>query len=192
PGRVQKAMRYAGSKDYWTIREYLPVETQGYVPAFIAATYFANFYADHGLTPRISVNLPETVETVLVNQPLSFSKIAYASGVDMAQLVKLNPGYVKRALPGGDKAYYLMLPSEAVPAVKKLIRESGRKELEAPPGTFRTTYLVRSGMSIESLAELVNCSVKDIMNWNDLPAPEVMVGQQLVLFLSKEYALIRA
>ena len=50
PGNVNKAIRRSGGKkDFWEIYYYLPRETRGYVPAFIAAAYTMNYYREHNL-----------------------------------------------------------------------------------------------------------------------------------------------
>ena len=52
PENVNKAIhRSGGKKDYWQIYPYLPRETRGYVPAFIAANYAMTYYCDHNICP---------------------------------------------------------------------------------------------------------------------------------------------
>ena len=52
PGTINKAIRRAGgATDFWTIYNYLPKETRGYVPAFIAANYIMTYYCEHNISP---------------------------------------------------------------------------------------------------------------------------------------------
>ena len=54
PERINRAIHRAdGEKDYWKIYPYLPQETRGYVPAFIAANYIMNYYCDHNICPML-------------------------------------------------------------------------------------------------------------------------------------------
>ena len=63
PQNVSKAIKRAGgAKDYWTIYPYLPSETRGYVPAFIAANYIMNYYCEHNICP-VNTKLPAATDT---------------------------------------------------------------------------------------------------------------------------------
>ena len=46
-GRVRRAQRRSGGKNFWRVRRHLPRETRKYVPAFIAAVYLCEFFAVH-------------------------------------------------------------------------------------------------------------------------------------------------
>lgn len=112
---VQKALLRAGNqdvKDYWTIYNYLPRETRGYVPAFIAANYIMTYYCDYGITPR-EATLPASSDTVVVAQDLSFSKISQACNVTVDELRSLNPQYRRDIVP---RNYALRLPMQSVEA----------------------------------------------------------------------------
>ena len=86
---IEKA---GGATDFWSIRQYLPVETRGYVPAYIAITYVMNYYARHNITP-LACNFSVKTDTVMVNRVVSLSSISQALSVDLAQLSILNPSY---------------------------------------------------------------------------------------------------
>ena len=97
---VQKALLRAGGedKDYWQIYNYLPRETRGYVPAFIAANYIMTYYCEHGITP-MQASLPVSSDTIVVMKELSFNQIASASGVTIDELRSLNPQYRRDIVP---------------------------------------------------------------------------------------------
>lgn len=110
PGNVNKAIRRAGgSKDYWVIYEYLPKETRGYVPAFIAANYVMNYYQEHNICPK-TINRPIAVDTVQVRDKVHLKQIADVLDIDMETLRTLNPQYRKDIIPGG-YPYTLTLPA---------------------------------------------------------------------------------
>ena len=70
PENIKKAMtRAEGANDYWKIYPYLPRETRGYVPAFIAANYVMNYYCEHNICP-MRTTLPAATDTVVVNLSL--------------------------------------------------------------------------------------------------------------------------
>lgn len=113
PNSLNKAIhRAGGSKDYWTIYPYLPKETRGYVPAFIAANYIMEYYCDHNICPMRAKGV-DLSDTVVVNKDLSLEQVAAVCGVDMEQLRSLNPQYKTAVVPGASYECILRLPPEA-------------------------------------------------------------------------------
>ena len=112
PGNVTKAMRRAGSqaKDFWAIYPFLPQETRGYVPAFIAANYIMNYYDKHNISPALA-RRPIVTDTVHVNKRVHFQQISDVMGIPMDELRVLNPQYRTDLIPGDIKPYALVLPS---------------------------------------------------------------------------------
>ena len=114
PGNVNKAIRRAGGiKDYWAIYPYLPKETRGYVPAFIAANYIMNYYCEHNICP-MRTKLPVVTDTVMVNQDLHIDQIEAYCKVDRDAIKALNPQYRTDVIPGKSAPRILRLPQEAV------------------------------------------------------------------------------
>lgn len=111
PGNVTKAIKKAGDKqDFWEIYPFLPEETKGYVPAFIAANYIMNFYADHGISHALA-RRPIVTDTVHINRRIHFRQISDVLGVPMDELRMLNPQYRAEVIPGNIRPYHLILPS---------------------------------------------------------------------------------
>lgn len=115
PGNVNKALRRAGGgkKDFWEIYRFLPAETRGYVPAFIAANYAMNFYKHHNITPRV-VTKHLVTDTVLVDKRVHFNQIAGVLNIPVDEIRMLNPQYRKDVIPGDVHPYPLVLPSQQV------------------------------------------------------------------------------
>ncbi|MBR2244859.1 MAG: lytic transglycosylase domain-containing protein [Prevotella sp.] len=110
PGNVSKAIqRSGGSKDYWQIYPYLPRETRGYVPAFIAANYMMTYYSLHNICP-MSSRLPAQTDTVMVTKKIHLEQIAKVLNVDIEMLRALNPMYRHDIIPGNTEPYALRLP----------------------------------------------------------------------------------
>jgi membrane-bound lytic murein transglycosylase D len=103
PGNINKAIHRAGGvKDYWQIYPYLPRETRGYVPAFIAANYIMTYYSDHNIC-ALRTQLPTQTDTVVVNRNVHLSQIAEVLGIDINVLRTLNPEYRRDIVPGTTK-----------------------------------------------------------------------------------------
>ena len=95
PGTINKAIRRAGGKtDYWEIYNFLPKETRGYVPAFIAANYVMTYYCKHNICP-METNIPDATDTVQVTKNLHFEQLADICNVSMEEIKSLNPQYKK-------------------------------------------------------------------------------------------------
>lgn len=113
PTSLNKAIhRAGGSKDYWIIYPYLPKETRGYVPAFIAANYVMNYYCEHNICP-MRARLIDGNDTVVVNKDLHLEQVASVCGVEMEKIKAFNPQYKTSLVPGNSYDCILRLPSEA-------------------------------------------------------------------------------
>lgn len=114
PDNINKAIRRAGGvKDYWQIYPYLPHETRGYVPAFIAANYIMNYYCEHNICPMVTT-LPVKTDTVMVSKDLHLQQVANVLGINIEQLRAINPQYRKDIVNGYAEPLPLRLPQEFV------------------------------------------------------------------------------
>ncbi len=114
PENVNKAIHRAkGETDYWKIYPYLPRETRGYVPAFIAANYIMNYYCDHNICPAES-RLPAKSDTVMVSRDIHFEQLAKVLDIETAQLQQLNPQYRRNIINGAARPTVLRLPEMLV------------------------------------------------------------------------------
>ena len=116
PGSVNKAIhRAGGTRDYWAIYPYLPSETRGYVPAFIAANYIMNYYCEHNICP-MKTKIPVTTDTVTVTRDLHMQQVAELCNIDMEAVHALNPQYRTDLIPGSSGPMTLCLPTDALNA----------------------------------------------------------------------------
>lgn len=117
PGNVNKALLRAGDgsakPDFWEIYNYLPRETRGYVPAFIAATYVMHYYKEHNISPSLATK-PLLIDTVKVSQRLNFAQISKVLNIPIDEIRILNPQYRHDVIPGDARPYTLALPSQQV------------------------------------------------------------------------------
>jgi len=124
PENINKAIRRANNvtslkgadgepvpvvKDYWHIYPYLPRETRGYVPAFIAANYIMTYYSLHNICP-MTTRLPAKADTVMVSRNVHLEQVAEVVGLNIDLLRSLNPMYRRDVVPGATEPSPLRLP----------------------------------------------------------------------------------
>lgn len=210
PGNVNKAIRRAGGvKDYWAIWDYLPAETRGYVPAFIAVNYIMNYYREHNIVPVEPGYLYHDIDTLRVSKMLSFEQINETIGVSMQDLQFLNPQYKLGIIPGNDySSNVLRLPrryigqfqrreqeiyaykSKSVLEREQLLARVQSFESSSPvpvtqfDGTksVRKVHYVRKGQDLGMIARYYRCEPSEIVRWNNLRNTTLTPGQQLVVF----------
>ncbi len=114
PANIQKAIQRAGGvKDYWQIYPYLPTETRGYVPAFIAANYIMHYYCEHNICPMLTT-LPTQTDTIMLYQNVHFEQVANVLGISIEELRSLNPQYRRDVVTGYTEPTDLRLPVEYI------------------------------------------------------------------------------
>ncbi len=112
PGNVNKAIRKSGKSDYWSIRSYLPKETQQYIPKLVAVIYVTQYYYAHNLEPKqIDINFQNT-SSAKVWEGLSFKEVQKLSGLSMDIIKQLNPQYIRNYVPNINGEHVLTLPAD--------------------------------------------------------------------------------
>lgn len=146
PGTLNKAIRRAGGNpkdhDFWSVYYFLPEETRGYVPAFIAANYVMNYYPEHNISPVLPTK-PLVIDTLRISERINLNQISGVLDIPIEELRVLNPQFRADIIPGSpEHPYNLILPSQQVHAYimsEKAIREYqadkyARRE-DASPGS---------------------------------------------------------
>ena len=193
PGNVNKAIRRSGGKkSYWEIRPYLPRETQGYVPAFIAVNYVMNYTSEHNLYSAIPKKTFLQVDTITVKKQISFDEISSVLDIPIDEIQYLNPSYRKQIIPvSSEKANILTLPETKMGAFvnneDKIYNHFktdslNSKNVLAMQETTKT-YVVKSGEHLSSIAKKYNCSVAEIKTWNGITSNTVKPGKRLTIYV---------
>ncbi len=145
PTVVNKAIRRAGgdpkNQDFWSFYNYLPAETRGYVPMFIAANYVMNYYKDHNINPVLQTK-PLVTDTLMISDRVHFDQISNVLNIPLDELRVLNPQFRADLIPGSvEHAYTLVLPSQQIHAylmsendIKQYEAEKYARRLSAEPG----------------------------------------------------------
>ena len=193
PGNVNRALTRAGAacKTFWDIYDFLPRETRGYVPKFIAAAYAYTYHKAHNITPTA---IPDCVatDTVVINRVMHLGQVASTLNIPIETLRDLNPQYKLDIIPATKKAYSLRLPtrytSEFLQNEKEIYSKDSLylKEYINPANLEKKRaegvgyiYTVRSGDNLGLIAKRNRCTVKELMKWNKLNSTVIRPGQKL-------------
>lgn len=206
PGNVKKAIRRSGyKKSFWEIYPYLPRETRSYVPQYVAMIYTMNYLAEHNFSEYESESL-FPYDTLIVNTFLHFETFANLTGTCLEDMQRLNPSFLRNAVPEASRAYLIKIPQFAKAELdqnRKAILDSasrvGRKEAQAIAqtsygstfGSDRIVYAVRSGDVLGSIAQRFRVRVSDIQHWNNLSGTTIYTGQRLIIW-TKPTASVQA
>jgi membrane-bound lytic murein transglycosylase D len=194
-GNVNKAIRRAGGvKSYWAVWPFLPRETRGYVPAFIAVMYFMNYPAEHNLYPIAPKILFTETDTIIVKDVLSFDQISELLNIPMDDLRFLNPTFKTGIIPATkEKEYVLTIPQKYIATwidhEKEIYAyktkngiERDKLLAEIKKAKERNIHIVRSGESLGLIASKYRCSVRSLKSWNGLRSNTIYPGQKLVVY----------
>ena len=199
PGNVKKAIkRSGGNTDFWKIYPWLPNETRGYLPGFIAANYIMTFYEDHGICP-MEPNIPIATDTIHINKNLHFKQIAEVCGTDIEEIRALNPQFIKDIIPGENETYILRLTNNTITKflekeeevynqdvdkyfpkvdIDKMLKEA--KENNGAGNLIR--HKIKDGETLGGIALKYKVSVKQIMKWNNMKNSNIRAGKYLKIY----------
>ena len=200
PGNVKKAIiRSGGKTNFWHIYRFLPRETRGYIPAFIAANYIMNYYEEHGINP-MQPTLPIATDTIHVNKNLHFSQISELCNIEMEAIRAMNPQYIRDIIPGKSETCVLRLPNETITNILHLGDSiyKYKEELFFPPNQIaqlekgvklndggeksKKRHKVRNGETLTTIARKYGVSVKQIMRANGMKNSRIRAGRYINIY----------
>jgi membrane-bound lytic murein transglycosylase D len=191
-GAVTRAIAKSGGvADFWKVRPFLPVQTQNYVPAFIATVYAMNYHKIHEIAVK-PAGFNILTDIIPVNKKISISSIAKAADVDVNELLILNPSYKKQIINGTNLIPMpLVIPSVTNSAYSSLYDLFNGKADEVMPVPVLSAlkdpvaqgivHKVRPGQNLNNIADLYSVEVQDLKVWNNLKSNSIVPGQTLRL-----------
>jgi membrane-bound lytic murein transglycosylase D len=194
---VERAIDKAGATDFWAIRPYLPNETRGYVPAYIAVSYVMNYFRQHNIIPQ-ACTIAKT-DTLIITKSVSLSNIARLLDVDAKDVYLLNPAYkrgvitataasprrlvIPQPTPGQFSMIYEALNSDgpvtytpAVYAAAPAVNKSSSRPEQTP-----SYHTVKRGETLADIAGEYGVDIQDLKAWNNLHSSKATVGKKLRL-----------
>jgi len=216
PGNVNKAIRRAGGKrDYWEIYYYLPKETRGYVPAFMAAFYAINYYKEHNIKPA-NIEIPGNTDTIMVMDDLHLGQVAAVLNISIDKLRDLNPQYRMDIIPGKNQPDYLRIPlgmaGKFIDKQDKIFsfndsiffkdksllnnplnyKSAKHAVATASSGNGKIVYTVKSGDNLGNISGKYGVTIANLRYWNNLRGNMIRTGQKLVIYTNKKGAPTQA
>ena len=203
PGNVTKAIRRSNGKtNYWNLRPYLPRETAGYVPAFLATLYIFEYAKEHGFKPQKRANHLFQTDTIRVKQAIPFKDIAEITGMDVQDIQFFNPLYQLDVVPYVEgRNYAVRLPISEIgkfvaneQAIYNYLNEQKAQREQILPevakgeqyaggkSTKKTIYTVKKGDNLGKIASRHGVSINNLKRWNRMKSNKVRVGQRLSIY----------
>lgn len=198
PGNINKAISRSGGKtSFWDIYPYLPRETRGYIPAFIAATYVMNYYPEHGIRPH-KISMPMRADTVMLRQDVMYCYVNQFAGVSEDELRTLNPQYRTDFVPASSGSYALNLPNDKIhlflehedsiyfhtkdsldkkPITVEVAEEKPAKHTRG--GGSTVYHKVKKGENLYKIATKYGTTVAQLRKRNGLRNDKIRVGQRI-------------
>ncbi len=213
PGNVNKAIRRSGGKQtFWEIYNWLPRETRGYVPAFIAAHYIFEYHNQHQIYKK-NLEFPLVTDTIMINQKLHLKQVAEVLKIDIEKLRDLNPQYTKDIIPAKNKSYQLRLPfdktaefislQDSIYLYKYTIffnpkspvitpaKYQSSKYVAPPPSKDMVAiiYHVKDGDNVGFIADWFGVGLSNLKYWNNIGRRNLIRGgQKLTIYVHKSKA----
>jgi membrane-bound lytic murein transglycosylase D len=201
PGNVNKAIRRSGGKrDFWAIKSFLPKETQGYVPAFIAVNYVMSYASEYNIYPAKPLITFYETDTIGVSKRIDFQALSKVIDMPVADIAFLNGTYKLKEVPANGQKHYLILPvskvglfmaneelvytQSEIKVAEPELTASASGAVEGQPGkvVWETTWKshkVKKGESLGSISDKYSVSLADLRKWNKIKNSRIVPGQTL-------------
>lgn len=190
PTRVAKAIKAAGTRDFWELRAYLPRETAKFVPRFIAAKYFMENHAYHGIYPSNKYAALKDSRPVSVYRRTTFNEISNVTGVSINLLKRLNPVFFRNVVPENPDGNYVSLPMHAAIKLSQHLnrrcniledREIHDLRLRKSPvaSTGSIHYKVKRGDSLSKISRQYGVTISELKAWNNISGTIIYIDQVL-------------
>lgn len=201
PGNVRKAIRRSGYKDsFWDVYNYLPKETRGYVPQFVAVVYAMNHLKEHNLVAD-TLDYPLQFETITADKDINLNTLCEQLNICLEDFQKLNPGLKKNVIPASLN-YKIRIPSDVYPffaenrlSIIDTCAKGCDKEITlvkteiaaSTPQQRKIIYTVKSGDALGKIAAKYNVSISNLRSWNRMSGSTIRTGQKLVIYKKGAY-----
>lgn len=177
-GLIDAIQDGGGEKNYWSAWPYLPDQTQGYIPGFIAATMIERNPEKFGFKENYDVD-PYRYELVTVAPLMPLKMLAEAGGISLAKLKQYNPELLRWATPPGSP-YKLKLP----PNIKDEFLINYKKIPEDERSQHIVIHRVKSGETLGHIASRYGTTVRALYETNKGLTSLIYPGDKIIIPLA--------
>ena len=209
PGNVAKAIRRSGGQqNFWNIKKFLPKETQGYLPAFLATMYIFEYHKEHGIVPNKAIANRFATDTIAIKRHLTFKQISDLFNISVAEIQFFNPSYKRDEIPyitgqlnfltlPKDKIALFVSNEEKVYAYVKYQEDLREKPFTTPfipktsdpilndDGAIVSStkfYKIKKGDNLSQISSKYDVSISDLKKWNGLTSNYAPLGKNLKIY----------
>lgn len=199
-GRIARIIKKSGLKNgkpgYPRVIRYLPKETRGYVPEFLAAVMILNDPEHFGFP--VSHQYPH--DYIQLNQPLAIKKIAALSKLPISKVRLLNPE-LKQYARTPTNNFIIRLPSAAAlrlnnklskstlwnPIANPILLTSKTEKLQTkwPKSELHIVYKVRKGNNLGGIAKMFKVGINVLRKRNRITNNQIQIGQSIIIPIKK-------
>ena len=184
------------TNDFWAINKHMSQEESKVYPAFVAATYFVNYYKNHGYSVKPKQELATGEVPILKHT--SFYLLSTTLDIEKNKLKELNPTFKKQVVPQVSVPYTIRIPTDKValfyakgdtvysyrnvePEAEKELEKKDVSEPEKPKLPSKATLInrVKSGDALLLIADIYDCTLSQLKRWNNLRSNRINVNQRL-------------
>ncbi len=212
-GNVSKAIRRSGGhQNYWNVRKYLPKETQGYVPAFLATMYIFEYHKEHGIVPDKAIANHFATDTVAIKGHLTFKEISDLLDMPISELEYFNPAYKRNEIPFiSGETHYLRMPKDRIavftsnedkiyayakyedskrerPNDRLAVAKAKNGDLDKEFVTKTQYHILKKGDNLSEISDQFGVSISDLKRWNRIKGKKLPYGKNLKIYVSERVA----
>lgn len=212
-GNVSKAIRRSGGhQNYWNVRKYLPKETQGYVPAFLATMYIFEYHKEHGIVPDKAIANHFATDTVAIKGHLTFKEISDLLDMPISELEYFNPAYKRNEIPYiSGETHYLRMPKDRIavftsnedkiyayakyedskrerPNDRLAVAKAKNGDLDKEFVTKTQYHILKKGDNLSEISDQFGVSISDLKRWNRIKGKKLPYGKNLKIYVSERVA----
>ena len=173
PAKIARRVRQQKTKDYFALR-YIPRETRGYVPNFLAAMIIGKNLNQFGFEEGNQE--PIEYDRIYIKEVVDLNHIANAAESDYKEIKELNPAITKWVTPSDRDSMFINVPKGTGQIVLNYIDSLPDNQKQK-----FIRYRIRSGDAISLIARKFGVRLSELKRINKLRSNNIRAGRYLIV-----------